>query len=127
MFQGLGNLASILMQAQKVGGKLRDMTAELRTRRATGSSGGGLVEVEVNGLGEVLRVRLDPGLLARQDHELVEDLLPAAVNDALAKARQLHFEAMKGMTEGLELPGLDAALARITGLSAADGQGPEAK
>jgi hypothetical protein len=110
------------MQAQQVGGKLREMAAELRSRRATGASGGGLVEVEVNGLGEVLRVRLDHGLLARQDHELVEDLLPAAVNDALAKAKQLHFKAMKGVTDGLQLPGLEAALARITGLSAADGQ-----
>ncbi len=123
MFQGLGNLASMLIQAQQVGGKLRDMAGDLRSRRVTGASGGGLVEVEANGLGEVLQVRLDPSLLAQQDRELLEDLLPAAINDALARAKQLHFDAMKGMTDGLNLPGLDAALAKMTGLGGGEDPG----
>lgn len=113
----------MLMQAQQVGGKLRDMAGDLRSRRVTGASGGGLVEVEANGLGEVLQVRLDPSLLAQQDRELLEDLLPAAINDALARAKQLHFDAMKGMTDGLNLPGLDAALAKMTGLGGGEDPG----
>ena len=58
---------------------------ELKTKRATGSAGGGLVEVEVNGLGEVLAVRIDPTLVEKQDREMIEDLLPAAFNAAAAK------------------------------------------
>jgi len=71
--------------------------------------------VEVNGVGEVLKCRIDPSLLQDSDRELLEDLLPAAVNDALAKSRQLHAEAMKSLAGGMNLPGLDSALAELTG------------
>ena len=118
MFKGLGNLAnigSLIKQAQQMGGKLQQITEELKTRRAEGSSGGGMIKVEVNGVGEVLSCRVDPSLVKSGDRELVEDLLPAAINQAVAKAKALHAEAMKSMAEGLDVPGLNAMLAQLSG------------
>lgn len=118
MFKGLGNLAnlgSLLKQAQQMGGRLKQISEELKTKRAEGSSGGGMVTVEVNGLGEVLACRIDPSLVASGDRELIEDLVPAAVNQALSKSKQLHAEAMKSVTDGLDMPGLDTMLAQLSG------------
>jgi DNA-binding protein YbaB len=74
-----------------------------------------MVEVEVNGLQEVLRCKLDPGLVSGGDRELLEDLVCAAVNDALSKSKQLYADAMKSLMGGMELPGLNEALAKLTG------------
>lgn len=118
MFKGLGNLAnlgSLMKQAQEMGSKMQALGEELKTKRATGAAGGGLVEVEVNGTGEVLAVRIDPSLIEKQDRELIEDLLPAAFNAAAQKAKQLHAEALAALTGGMQLPGLDDALAQLTG------------
>jgi DNA-binding protein YbaB len=79
-----------------------------------------MVEVEMNGVQEVLKVRIDPGLFGQGDRELVEDLLRAATGDAIAKARQLNADAMKAMIGG-ELPGLDEMLAKLGGGGAAGG------
>lgn len=115
MFRGLGNLASLLRQARQMGGRMQALNDTLKGERATGSTGGGMVQVEVNGLGEVLRVRIDPTLVARGEREMIEDLLPAAVNQAIAKANQLRLEAMQNMAQELNVPGLDAALAQLSG------------
>jgi DNA-binding YbaB/EbfC family protein len=118
VFKGLGNLANLgalVKQAQEMGGRMQAMQEELRGKRATGSAGGGLVEVDVNGLGEVLAVRIDPSLVQRGDREMIEDLLPAAFNAAQQKARQLHAEAMRSVTGGLPLPGLEDAISQWTG------------
>ena len=123
MFKGLGqlaNLGSILKQAQQIGSQMQGLGEQLKQQRATGSAGGGLVEVDVNGLGEVLACRIDADLIAKGDGEMIEDLLPAAFNQAHAKSKQLHAEAMKSLTEGMELPGLDDVLAQING----DDSGP---
>ena len=117
MLKGIGNLANLggmLKQAQEMGGKLRQRGEELKAKRVTGAAGAGLVEVEANGAGEVLAVRIDPALLEKQDQELLEDLLPAAINAAQQKAKQLHAEAMQEMTGGLNLPGLGDALGQFT-------------
>ncbi len=113
MFKGLGNLGAILKQAQEFGGRMKGLNDELRTRRVTGSAGGGMVEVEVNGLIEVLGCRVDPQLLAQGDRELLEDLFVTAVNQAVAKARELHAEAVRNLTGGMEIPGLDQALGKF--------------
>ena len=118
MFKGLGqlaNLGSILKQAQQIGSQMQGLGEKLKLQRATGAAGGGLVEVDVNGLGEVLACRIDPDLIAKGDREMIEDLLPAAFNQAHAKSKQLHAEAMKSITEGMELPGLDDVMAQING------------
>lgn len=117
MFKGISNLAGLLKQAQQMGGRLQQVNEELKHRRAVGRAGGDMVEVEVNGLGQVLRITLDPGLVERKDREMLEDLIPAAVNQALTKAKELHAEVIKGMANSFDLPGLDEALAKVTGAS----------
>jgi DNA-binding YbaB/EbfC family protein len=114
MLKGLGDLASLLRQAQQFSGKMQAVNERLKGERVTSSTGGGMVEVEANGLGEVLRVKIDPALVERGETEMIEDLLPAAVNQALAKSKQRHVEAMKSITEGLSLPGLEEALSQLS-------------
>jgi DNA-binding YbaB/EbfC family protein len=107
MFKGLGQLAqlpALLKQAQEMGGKLEQLQAELKAKRVTGSAGGGLVEVDMNGAGDALAVRIDPSLIERQDRELIEGLLPAAINAAKQKTKELHAETMQQLTGGLALP-----------------------
>ncbi|MEN6451472.1 MAG: YbaB/EbfC family nucleoid-associated protein [Thermoguttaceae bacterium] len=116
MFKGLSNLGSLLKQAQQIGGQMGQITEEMRKRRVTGAAGGGMVEIEVNGLMEVLRCRIDPQLSAQNDRELIEDLVVAAVNQAITKGKQMHAEALRDLTGGLPLPGgFQDALAKFTG------------
>ena len=113
MLKGLGNIASLMRQAQQLSGKMKDVNDSLKAQRASATTGAGMIEVEVNGLGEVLRVNIDPDLIQRGDREMIEDLIPAAVNQAVAKSRQLHMEAMKTITSDLKVPGLDEAISQM--------------
>lgn len=115
MFKGIANLGSLLKHAQQFGGQMERLSEELKSRRATGVAGGGMVEIEINGVIEVLRCHIDPQLMAQGDRELIEDLVVAAINQAVMKGKQLHAEAVKDLTGGLQLPGLQEALAKLTG------------
>jgi DNA-binding YbaB/EbfC family protein len=115
VLKGIGNLASMLKQAQEIGSRMQGVAEELKGRKAVGSAGGGLVEVEVNGLSEVLKCRIDPSLMQLSDRELLEDLVAAATNQALEKAKQLHAEALKSLTGNMDLPGLQEAMGKLTG------------
>jgi len=115
LFKGLGNIGTLMRQAQQMGNQMQGITEHLKTRRAVGNAGGGMVEVEVNGLGEVLRVTIEIELVQRGDREMIEDLLPSAVNQAVTKSRQMHAEAMQQMTEGLNVPGLNEAIQELSG------------
>ncbi len=110
MFKGLGNIASLLKNAQQIGGRISAVNDELKTKRAIGKAGGGMVEVEVDGLGQVLRVTIDAALIERKDREMIEDLVPGAVNAAIAKSKELHADALRNLTGGMDLPGLKEAL-----------------
>jgi DNA-binding YbaB/EbfC family protein len=120
MFKGLSNLGALLKQAQQIGGKMQQLGEELKQRRSKGTAGGEMVEVEVNGLLEVLTCRINEQLVREGDRELIEDLLVAAVNSAIAKAKQQHAEAMKRLTGGIELPGAEDLLAKFLGEPAAE-------
>lgn len=113
MFKQLGNLMSMMGQAREIGPKMAEIAEELKGKRVVGSTGGGMVEVEANGHGEVVEIRVDDAVMS--DKEMLLDLLPAAINQASAKAKQLHMESMKSLTGGLDLPGLDDALAQFSG------------
>ncbi len=115
MFKGLSGIGSLLKQAQEMGGRMQAVNQELKSRRATGSAGGEMVTVEVNGLNEVLGCRIDQQLIDGGDRELIEDLVASAVNQALIKAKELHAEAMQSLTGGMELPGLDEAMKKLMG------------
>ncbi|MGD0897485.1 MAG: YbaB/EbfC family nucleoid-associated protein [Thermoguttaceae bacterium] len=125
MFKGLSNLAGLLKQAQQIGGQMDRLTEDLKSRRTTATAGGGMVEIEINGVLDVLRCRIDPQLFAKGDRELIEDLVASAMNQAVAKGKQLHAAALKEMTGSLELPGLDEALKRLTGSGPPEEDKPE--
>lgn len=113
LFRGLANITGIVKQAQEFGSKLQQLQEVLKTRRATGTAGGGMVEVEVNGLGDVLNVRIEPNLVEGGERELIEDLLPAAINQAIAKAKEMHAEGMKDLTGQLNIPGMEEAISQL--------------
>lgn len=115
VFKELANLGSLLKHAQEIGGRMQGLSDELRSRHAVGSAGGGLVEIEVNGLVEVLRCHIDPKLLSQADQELLEDLVATAVNQAVVKAKELHAETVRSLTGGMKLPGLEQAMAKFMG------------
>ena len=68
MFKGIGDLAGMLKQAQSMGSRMKEMNGQLSAMRAVGNAGGGLVEVEVNGLGEMMRISIDPDLLEKKKY-----------------------------------------------------------
>ena len=116
MFQGFGNLGSMWRQFGEISGELQKLGGELKNRRTSGSSGGGMVEVEVNGALEVLHCKIDPQFVAQGDRELLEDLLVAAMNQALTKGKQLHADALKEITGNLPIPAVREALEKLGGL-----------
>lgn len=121
MFKEIANIGSILKQAQQLGGQMGQLTEEMKKRRVTGSAAGGMVEVEMNGVMEALGCRIDPKLFEQNDRELIEDLIIAAVNQAIEKGKQMHAEAVRDMTGGLPLPaGFQDALAKFTGTEDAE-------
>ena len=113
MFKSLGNMASIMKQAREMGGRFEEMNKRLSAESITGSAGAGMVTVEMNGLGEVLSVSIEPDLVAKGDREMIEDLVRAAVNETREKTKVFHAQLTQEMTAGLEIPGLDEALAKL--------------
>ncbi len=116
MFKGISNLAALIKQASQISSHMGQITEAMKNHRVVGSSGGGMVEIEVNGLMEVLRCHIDPQLMAQGDRELLEDLVTAAVNQAIAKGKQMHADTMKELTGGIPLPiSIQEALEKFTG------------
>jgi DNA-binding YbaB/EbfC family protein len=116
VFKGLANLGALLKQAHHIGGQMNRLTEEMRQRRVVGAAGGGMVEIEVNGLMEGLKCRIDPQLFAQNDRELIEDLVIAAMNQAIAKGKQIHAESLRELSGGLPLPdGIQDALEKLAG------------
>jgi len=98
-----GQLAGLMKQAQQMQENMRKMQEQLAQVEVEGQSGAGLVKVTVNCRNDVKRVVIDPSLLA-DDKDMLEDLVVAAVNDALRKAEQTAQEKMGSVTAGLPLP-----------------------
>jgi nucleoid-associated protein EbfC len=127
MFKGLSNLGSLLKQAQQLGSQMGQISEEMKKRRVVGTAGGGMVEIEVNGLMEVLRCHVDRQLAAQNDVEMLEDLIVAAVNQAIDKGKRMHADMVRDFTGGLPLPGITEALERFTGTGPADETKPTEK
>jgi len=115
MFKQFADLTRLASKAKEMSGRMTEIQQQLREKRATGSAGAGMVEVEVNGVGDVLRVSIEPSLVEKGDREMIEDLLPGAINQALAKSKQMNADAMATLTEGFDMPGLGDAIAKMTG------------
>lgn len=97
---------SIMQQAQKVQSKMESIQKELEKLEVEGSAGGGMVIVKANGKQEVLSIKIEPEVIS-EDIEMLEDLVLAAVNQAMSRAQEEAAEQMKKATGGLmgNLPG----------------------
>lgn len=116
MLKGIGQIASLMKQAQTMGPKMQEQMEQLKSQQVSGTAGGGMVTVHANGAGMILRVEIDSALAEKNDLEMVTDLLPAAINDALEKQQQLRMEAMQSVTEDLPIPGgMEDMLKQIMG------------
>jgi DNA-binding YbaB/EbfC family protein len=100
------NLSSMMKQAQKLQAKMMEMQAELGNRTVSAQAGGGMVEAVVNGRQELLVLRIDPEVVAPDDVEMLQDLIQAAVNEALNRSREMMAAEMAKLTGGMQIPGL---------------------
>jgi len=98
-----GGMAGLMKQAQEMQEKMQKIQEELQQAEVTGQAGAGLVSVVMNGRHDVKRVSLDDSLL-QEDKEILEDLIAAAVNDAVRKIEANNQQKMASMTAGIPLP-----------------------
>lgn len=94
MFNNLGQFADLMRNAGKIRESLEKASESLAAMRIEGTAGGGAVTVQANGKFEILSVRIDPKLLADGDVELLEDLVAAAVNQAMRKAQEASAQTL---------------------------------
>lgn len=108
MFKGgLPNMQQMMKQIQKMQEELERVQAELETKTVTADAGGGMVKVTANGKQQIVRIEIEREVINPDDKEMLEDLVTAAVNQALEKAAALAQEEMKKVTGGLpNIPGL---------------------
>ena len=98
------NIGNMLKEAQKLQTRMAEMQERLGQTEMSGSSGGGLVTVTLNGKGEMRKVKIDPSLADPSEMEMLEDLIVAATNDAKAKIEAHLQTEMQKIAGGLPLP-----------------------
>ncbi len=98
-----GNFGNLMKQAQAMQASMQKAQAEIETVEVLGESGGGMVKVTMNGKHEVKKVQIEPAV-ASDDREMLEDLVAAAINDAVHKVDARVQEKMAALTAGLNLP-----------------------
>ncbi|MHB8255123.1 MAG: YbaB/EbfC family nucleoid-associated protein [Acidiferrobacter sp.] len=101
-----GGIGQLMKQAQAMQENLRKAQEQLAQLEVEGQAGGGLVKITMTCRHDVRKVRLDDGLL-KEDREVIEDLVAAAMNDAVRKAEEMSQEKLSGLTAGLNIPGLN--------------------
>ncbi|HSC76362.1 MAG TPA: YbaB/EbfC family nucleoid-associated protein [Pseudomonadales bacterium] len=99
----LGNMNELMKQAQAMQEKMQKMQEDVAKLEVTGESGAGLVKIVMNGRHDVRSVNIDSSLLG-EDKEILEDLIAAAINDAVRKIESTSQEQMQKMTGGLQMP-----------------------
>ena len=108
--KGMPNMGSLLKQAQQFQAKMAKLQEELGGKTVEASAGGGMVTVVANGRQEVLSIRIDPEVIKPEEAEMLQDLILAAVNDALSRAKSMVNEEMGKLTHGLNLPNIPGLL-----------------
>ena len=97
------NIQSMMKQAQEMQERLKQQMTQMRVEA---TAGGGMVTVVVNGTKQVQSIAIDPDVVSRDDVEMLQDLLVAAVNDAGRKVDEQLGQSMSGLMGGLKIPGL---------------------
>ena len=100
------NMGNILKQAQEMQSKMGKIQEEAATKLVEATAGGGMVTIQANGAMQITKVVIDPEVLQSGDSEMLQDLLVAATNEALRKAKELMAEEMKSLTGGMGIPGM---------------------
>lgn len=101
-----GGQAEMLKRVQQLQEDMANTQAELESKEYDVSSGGGMVNIRINGKKEILSVKIDPTVVTSDDVEMLEDLLAAAVNEAIRLVEDTNEQEMSKLTGGLNLPGL---------------------
>ena len=99
------NIGQLIKQAQQMQAKMAEMQAQLEVVEMTGVAGGGMVQLTLNGKGDLKKIKIDKTLLDPEEIEVLEDLIVAAFNDARGKVSAHAEEEMQKLTGGLQLPG----------------------
>ncbi len=99
-------MANMMKQAQQLQSKMMKLQEELAEKTVESSSGGGMVKVTANGRQQILSIQIDKEVVDPDDVEMLQDLVLAAINDALAKAQEMVSSEMGKLTGGLTIPGL---------------------
>jgi nucleoid-associated protein EbfC len=102
----IGEMGNLLKQAQEMQTRMAKIQEELGQKTVEGSAGGGMVQVTVNGQFNLVAVKIEPSVINSSEKEMLEDLVLAAVNDGMRKARDLVSTEMSKLTGGLKIPGL---------------------
>jgi DNA-binding YbaB/EbfC family protein len=99
-----GNISNLMKQAQQLQANMQRAQAEIASLEATGEAGGGMAKVTMTGKHEVRRVALDASIISADDKEMLEDLIAAAINDAVQKVERMTQEKMSSLMGGMNLP-----------------------
>ncbi|MBZ2175453.1 YbaB/EbfC family nucleoid-associated protein [Schnuerera sp. xch1] len=106
-FPGMGgNMGSMMKQMQKMQKKMEEMQKQLEEAEVEASAGGGAVTCRVNGKKEILSIKIDESVVDPEDVEMLEDLVMAAINEALRNAEEMMTKEMSKLTGGMNIPGL---------------------
>ena len=100
------DMSGIMAQAQQMQQKMATIQEELKGRTATGSAGGGMVNVTANGKSEILSIEIEKEIINVDEKEMLQDLITAATNDALRKVKAIGKEEMAKLTGGMNIPGV---------------------
>jgi nucleoid-associated protein EbfC len=99
-----GNIGNMMKQAQQLQANMQRAQAEIAALEVTGEAGGGMAKVTMTGRHEVRRVSLDASIVSPDDKDMLEDLIAAAVNDAVQKLERVSQEKMASVMGGMQLP-----------------------
>ena len=103
---GMGNIQQLMQQAQRMQQQMAQKQAELAEKTVTAQSGGGMVTATVNGAHELLELSIDPDVIDPEDKEMLEDMVVAAVNQAMQQAEEMAQQEIGKLAGGMNIPGL---------------------
>ena len=103
---GMGNIGNMMKQAQKLQAKMLQLQTELADKTVEATAGGGMVKVVANGKQQIISIVIEKEVVDPEDVEMLQDLITAAVNDALAKSQEMVSSQMSKLTGGMNIPGL---------------------
>jgi hypothetical protein len=106
MAKGFGQMGNLVKQAQKMQAKMAKLQEELAERTVEATAGGGMVKVTANGSQQIVSIKIEPEVVDPDDLEMLEDMVLAAVNEALKQSQEMVSNEMQKITGGMNIPGL---------------------